>query len=105
MWVCLNNAFFSIVKDNFNKNNLLVRARDAESIPNVFGEMTVLVTPDRDYMYRVSLPRETVAQVIAENIANINYGNFKDSVKDKMLANTYSNVWYEMYKYQAAVNG
>lgn len=101
MWICLNNAFFSIVIDREIPGNLLVRARDATSIPNVFGsDAKMVVTPRNDYRYRTSLPRQVVAGVIYSAMSDINYDNFKDSVKDRRLHDAYVDVWGTMYAYQ-----
>lgn len=81
MWLFLPNAFFSVVEDYSNKKNLMVRARfsgDIQSIFNVSAEHT----PQNDYPYRASVPKEMVAQVVANNILRINYGNFKNQAED-----------------------
>jgi hypothetical protein len=104
MWICLNNAFFSIIEDVDNPKNLLVRARDENSIENVFRDVTVKKTPHRDYLYRTSIRREVVAEKIKESLMNINYDNFKDSVDDKELHDAYARFWYVMYDYQHKLN-
>lgn len=101
MWLCLNNGFLSVVQDFHHPNNLLVRARDFESIKNIFGENTeVTETPDNDYRFRASIPREIVGEVIATKLANIEYGNFKNSVQNHGLHDAYSAFWHTMYMYQ-----
>lgn len=102
MWLCLNNGFLSVV-DFGNDDFLLVRARDSTSIPNIFGNVykdKQKVTPDKDYMYRCYIKRDLVAKVISENIMNISYNNFKDSVKNKKLKDAYNDVWTTMFCYQ-----
>lgn len=104
MWLCLNDGFLSVVEDFHNPQNLLVRARDATSIPNIFGaEYSVEVTPNNDYRYRASIPRGVVAKVVATRLVDINYGNFKNSVGDDDLHDAYSKFWEVMYKYQNGV--
>lgn len=95
MWICLNNAFFSIVDDGCGPSQLLVRARRKSDIEKVFpeGADQVKVTQGRDYLFRAYLDRDYVADVIAEQLLSINYGNFKNSVTDKKLAAAYGSFW------------
>lgn len=97
MWITLNNAFFSIVQNNLNNEELLVRARRAEDIKGVFG-IDPDSTPERDYPYRISLPRARVAELIVERITSIDYGNFKDSIRDPLLHDACMRVWSEMLR-------
>lgn len=104
MWIFLNDGFFSIVEDQNDSDRLVVRARNKDDIPTVFGVKPgrVIETRHRDYRYRIFLDRETVAKVIQEEVMSINYGNFKDSIAkdDKERKNAYTGVWSEMYQYQ-----
>jgi hypothetical protein len=93
MWIYLNNSFLSIVQ-NFEDPALLhVRARKEGDIEEVFPDAEVTVTPGGDYRYRTDLPREAVAQVIAENVNRIHYTNFKNSVDDAKRHNVYMDLW------------
>ena len=101
MWICLNNAFFSIVADNddVRGDRLLVRARREGDIEAVFGA-DADHTPERDYAYRTWLPREQVAEVIRDQALGIDYPNFKNSVDDPELHNAYSRVWTTLWTLQ-----
>ncbi len=44
MWICLNDAFLSIVTDTTHPDQLLVRARRRDDIERVFGETEVIRT-------------------------------------------------------------
>ena len=93
MWICLNNAFLSIVDKAENKANLLVRARRKGDIKRVFPNAIERHTRGTDYAYRADIKREDVALTIAHNIDEINYDNFKNSVEDHQLHNAYAKVW------------
>ena len=83
MWLFTPNAFFSVVEDYNNKKNLMVRARFKGDIEKVFKTVkNTTHTPQNDYPYRASIPKETVAQVVASNILRINYSNFKDEAQN-----------------------
>lgn len=102
MWICLNNAFLSIVADRKDPNKLLVRARRKGDIEEVFGaEAKVYTKLGADYAYRANLSREFVAIVIGTNVRYIRYDNFKDSVKDDALHNAYMDFWVIMHRLQA----
>lgn len=101
MWIFLNNAFFSIVEPSQNgSTDLMVRARFQGDIERVFPDVQVTYTTERDYAYRALIDRNTVAEVISNNIKNINYGNFKDSVEETWRHNAYADVWFVMYDEQ-----
>ena len=86
MWLFTPNAFFSVVEDYNNKKNLMVRARFSGDIQNVFS-VQAEHTPENDYPYRASIPKETVAEVVASNILRINYHNFKDEAQNVLGLN------------------
>lgn len=101
MWIFLNNAFFSIVADRDNEDNLLVRARFPGDITNVFPSAEVAETPRADYRFRASLPRTTVAAAIAQALEKMTATNFKNSVGEAWRHDVYFAVWKVMYDAQS----
>lgn len=99
MWVCFNDGFVSIVEDRERPGNLLVRARRRVHLTR-FAPRKITRSADRDYMWRASLPADWVAKVIAENVAAIDYGNFKSSVRDRELHDMYALWWGDHVKLQ-----
>jgi hypothetical protein len=95
MWIQLNNAMFSIVEHHTFPDLLQVRARFKGDIEAVFGVSNgvVMETPESDYMYRIFVPREVVSSVIANEINNINYTNFKNSVEEDWRHDLYTKIW------------
>ena len=102
MWVVLNNAFFSIVQNENNEEELLVRARVKGDIEKIFPKANVFEDNYADYKYRSFMNRENVASTIKEKVLNINYGNFKSSVSksDYERSSAYAGVWSALYKLQ-----
>ncbi len=100
MWICFSDAFLSIVEPVAGSDTLRVRARRRGDIERVFPTAKVSRTPGRDYLYRAELPRDQVSQVIAQHVAGIDYGNFKDSVPDKKLHDSYARFWGVMANLQ-----
>ncbi|MFM0165739.1 hypothetical protein PQR39_35585 [Paraburkholderia sediminicola] len=94
MWICANNAFLSIVNSDQDPTVLMVRARRKGDIEAVFGPETQVTTiPGRDYQFRAFIRRDIVGMVIAQALMDIDYGNFKNSVKDGYLHDAYAGVW------------
>ena len=106
MWIVLNKSFLSIVKNRNNNEELLVRSRVNGDIEKVFKEANVFEDLNADYRYRAYIKRSEVAKTISEELLNINYDNFKNSVSknDKNRLNAYMNVWSSLYKMQTARN-
>lgn len=100
MWICLNKAFVSIVHKECAKDELLVRARRPGDIEKVWPYAKVIKSPGTDYLFRAVLKRSQVADAIANELAGIEYGNFKDSVSDDKLHNAYNRVWSVMASLQ-----
>ena len=104
MWIVMNNAFMSIVNTKDDPDTVAVRARLEEDLIAVFPEHAneVITTDDSDYRFRLILDKKYVADVVAESIVNIDYTNFKNSVKEKWRYRAYTQIWSVMYKIQEA---
>ena len=100
MWICLNDAFLSIVADHAHPGYLLVRARRQGEIEKVFPDAIVLRNVGSDYRYRAFIPRSQVALALVERLEAIDYGNFKNSVRDADLHDAYYQIWRTMVRYQ-----
>ena len=100
MWICLNDAFFSIVDKGNPPGRLTVRARRAGDIERYFPGAGERHTSGTDYPYRAEVPRETVAAVLARAVQDIDYDNCKDSTTDGRLHEAYARVWGDMRRIQ-----
>lgn len=100
MWICLNDAFLSIVSHYDDPNKLLVRSRVKGHIEKVFTGARVYQRERSDYLYRAEVPRTEVAAVISGRLMKIDYTNFKGSVKDRQLHDAYAGFWAIMYRLQ-----
>ena len=102
MWIFLSNAFLSIVApahyDSVDPAEFLkVRARFKGDIESVFPGVRVKRSPDADYLYRAFVERDRVADVLAAQVMNdLNYENFKNTVKEHGRHITYLRVWNVM---------
>jgi hypothetical protein len=100
MWLALSRSFISVVADRGNPDRLLVRARVAGHIEAVFPKAEVFTDAEADYYYRAFIDREEVAQKLSEEVREIDYDNFKASVPDQPLHDSYVGVWRVMHKLQ-----
>lgn len=102
MWICLNRSFLSIVTPTGEPHSpvLLVRARRKGDIESVFPGAKVSRTPKRDYLFRALIPREEIARAIADEVAHLDYSNFKGSVKNDELHDAFAKVWRVMANLQ-----
>jgi len=100
MWLMLSSGFISVVANRDDKDTLLVRARLEGHIESVFPDAKIFTNEGSDYLFRSYIDRKTVSQVIAKNIENISYDNFKNSVKSKPYHDTLMQVWHCMYALQ-----
>ncbi len=100
MWIQFNNAFLSIVENRENTTELLVRARVKGDIEKVFPEADVFEDNNADYKYRAFISKAIVAEKIMLKVTEINYDNFKNSVKEIERKKVYGNIWAELRNFQ-----
>jgi len=101
MWICFNDAFVSAVKAPWpDVDCLLVRARRKAHLTKLFPRMRITHTPQNDYHWRVTVPAKQWADLVAKQIMNIDYDNFKDSVKERKLHDMYALWWNDHHAYQ-----
>jgi hypothetical protein len=108
MWICSQHGFYSIVSDAEKSGYLLVRSRDRQHLEKILDwqdSPPVLHTPDNDYPYRVSLPRDAVLWLLGDIVESIDYPNFKNRVdynckygpQDSWYARALHSAWSVMF--------
>lgn len=100
MWIFLPKSFISVVQKPGDTDTLTVRARIKGDIESVFPQAKVEVDQGTDYKYRARVPRDEVAQVLHDQVMNLDWSNFKGAVKAKKRRDAYMNVWSAMYAVQ-----
>jgi hypothetical protein len=100
MWLCFNDAFVSAVQDKDDPDRLCVRARKREHLERLFPGHEILTPPTRDYAYRVFVSKKEFADLLATRIGDIDYTNFKNSVRDGPLHQLYVDFWELHHRYQ-----
>lgn len=100
MWIFLPESFISVVQKPGDTDTLTVRARIHGDIESVFPEAYVEADKGTDYKYRARVSRQAVAQVLHDQVMNLNWDNFKGAVKDRKRHDAYMNVWRAIYAVQ-----
>ena len=117
MWIINTDGFYSVVAIDEEPEQLLVRTRtkgDAKRFavrcaPRLGYEPTIFKTPERDYAFRMVVPRAVVGRIMGEAIDQIDYDNFKDAVAKRRgwdREAVYASVWTVLYNgLQRAIPG
>lgn len=93
MWIHLNDAFVSLVKDDKRTGYILARARFPGDLERTFPGFRVREGEGTDYRFRASVPTPIVEQAIAEAVRGITYTNFKDTVREPHRHDAYVRCW------------
>lgn len=102
MWILMNDSMLSVVRHTDCPGSLLVRARLAGDIEQVFPSAAVIEGGGSDYRYRATVPKQEVADAVSRRLLNIDYGNFKSSVREPKRHHAYFKVWDVMHRMQEA---
>jgi len=88
MWTFTEDGFFSTVEDYKagTEGDVLVRGRDVESLKRFCAKTKtpldwIQTTPERDYPFRVSVPREAWVHYVMWTARDIDYNDFKSHCK------------------------
>lgn len=100
MWICLSDAFLSIVHKDCEPDELLVRARRQGDIQKVFPDAVVKKTIGNDYLYRAAIKRTVVGEALATLAMEVDYDNFKNTVRDNKLHSAFSAIWHTIARLQ-----
>ena len=95
MWVFTNEGILSIVTDRNDSTRLLVRARKKGLIQKHFS-VEEEQNLSADYEFRVFLEKEVVAETVSRLLLEIDYDNFKGSIKDDKYHDKCLQVWSTM---------
>ena len=106
MWLVTTRGFYSVVEDFHDRDRLLVRARvreDLVALADLVPELEGEETPERDYRFRASVPRDVWSAAAAQLVRQIDYPNFKNAVAARQgvdRAHVYGDVWATLLELQ-----
>ena len=72
-------------------------------IEEYFPGREVIVDGGTDYKYRTIVPRELVSAILFNEIMDIDYDNFKATIKEPTRHEFYLRVWMDMLQMQKAM--
>jgi len=108
MWLFTRHGFYSVTRSTKEPDKLQVRARTRGDLENLAGflitrdqptcillgrDMEIIETPAADYRYRWIVEPGDWLIISVELMADIQYHNFKDQIKDHERHNDYLGVW------------
>lgn len=100
MWIFTSEGMISIVRHRELPQQLMVRARQPEILISLFPENELIITPDADYRYRKIIAQSDLIEVLNEEVEDMQYDNFKNSISNQDYHDACSRVWGCMYQYQ-----
>jgi hypothetical protein len=96
MWLSFSKGFLSVVATRDDPNTVMVRARRKEHLEAYFSTHSIIYTKQADYPYRVICSKAALTAVLVRYVEQLDYPNFKSSVKDKALHDAYMATWARM---------
>lgn len=103
MWIASKSGFVSVVQHFEKKDMLLVRARVRKDLQSLFDNQRIFELDDADYRYRIEVSKQEFAEIMVNQIKDIDYPNFKNRIaaqssqEDKLGA--YHDIWRVMWQY------
>lgn len=83
MWMMSTDGFISVVAHRDLPGVMMVRARVKADLERIFGPDRQIETwPGADYLYRVLVDREELAQIVADQVRDVDYWSH---AKDEMI--------------------
>jgi len=103
MWLFTETGFMSAVRHRTSPDNLVVRARDRQSLLELseFSKEEIQFTPYADYPYRVIVHEKQLRTFMDDALKNLKYDNFKSRVQKTrglQFVDALQDVWATMHK-------
>lgn len=117
MWIFMRDGFVSVVKAEDRVDGMLmIRSRSKVHLAQCFPLLKdcIETTKDRDYRFRTYCHKDFFAHFMGQQIRDIDYTNFKNSVAEQhpkkgILKTLYkralTGIWYEMLVFQETLYG
>ncbi|RPA70295.1 hypothetical protein EF405_03195 [Cyclobacteriaceae bacterium YHN15] len=103
MWIASKSGFVSVVQHFEKQDMLLVRARVRKDLQSLFDNKRIIELDYADYRFRVEVSKQEFAEIMVNQIKDIDYPNFKNHIAakgeqvDKLGA--YHDIWRIMWHY------
>jgi len=103
MWLFTKYGFFSVVQTYDDPEKMMIRGRCREDLERLAAFAldqaaiglpdNVIETPKADYHYRLICDRADWLVIAYELAQDVDYGNFKNQIKDDYRHSLYERVW------------
>lgn len=117
MWLFLKYGFYSIAcatkpDGTLDKDTVMIRSRRDDHLQNVKGRFAALADvaitslPDRDYRYRLVVPKKVWVPILAELAEEQDWSNFKNEAaayqghRGASYSSALHDVWEVMHRLQ-----
>ena len=102
MWLFTETGFISTVRHYSEKELLVVRSRDSESLASLarFSGLEIQNTPVNDYPYRIHVEESVFSLWLSGQLKQLDYTNFKSRVHNTRgheFADALMSVWSVMH--------
>lgn len=102
MWIFASKGFVSVVRHREKPGILLVRARKMDDLKEFVGAKhhdKCFSIQHGDYAHRAELSEEEFVERMTQQIREIRYPNFKNSISSASYHRACSSVWKTMFDY------
>ena len=101
MWIFTKHGFLSIVQHNSMESYFQVKSRVIEPLEIIWPDHDIEVISWADYRFRITISKDDVVSVLANEINVINYTSFKNQCeKDEWYHHALTRIWGIMYNFQ-----
>lgn len=105
MWILTPEGFFSTTQTSLDPDAIQVRARDKSHLELLMHRVCpdekheIADNPERDYQYRVIIPRGIFKEWMAKVVDTLDYSNFKDRAMtcSEPLGDEYMGMLHEIW--------
>ena len=113
MWIFTSEGFFSVIHTEGNRpKEVTVRSRCRDDLERMLtyaqlGTNIIQTSLDRDYPYRVVIPRIEWTRYLSSVVQRLVYPNFHESLSeiDEQRFNCYSEIWWRLVEWEAEMRG
>lgn len=101
MWVMTTRGFFSAVQHRDHPTRLLIRARsegDIRNLKDLLPDSEPFALTHSDYEWRLDCTAAEWAAALAQMALEVDYPNFKNSIKDQAHKSAYMACWSALLK-------
>lgn len=90
MNIITKHGLVSVVKKD---DGYQIRSSNIEAISKLFPDTDITETPNRDYRFRIVVPKQVAMAFIYAALETVDYPNFKDAIDDDNVHKLVYETW------------